>query len=91
MSLWDACQNGNLHFIQEYIRKENNSLKIASVAFGWLCQNGYLKFAKWLKAKFSINMHINNDFALRRTCRYGHLKVAKYLLNVDRAAMKHFV
>jgi hypothetical protein len=82
MSLFEACQRGDLSFFKERIRKlENSSLNAVSSAFCWVCRSGHLKVAKWIKANLSINVRIFSDTAFRWACENGHLRVAKWLLN----------
>ena len=38
--------------------------------------------AKWLISLGSVNIHANDEYAFRESCRNGHMDVAKWLISL---------
>ena len=61
----------------------NPSVDYNHTYFPEACKYGYLKVAKYLYKKYLIDIHIDNELALRWAYRNGHSNVIEWLYNLS--------
>ena len=46
------------------------------------CEHNYIEYVKYLIHEYNLNIHKSNEFLFRICCKYDHLDLAKYLINL---------
>ena len=52
------------------------------IIFSEICKRGFLEYATYLIDNHDIDIHNNNEYAFRLSCRYGQLKIAQWLIQL---------
>lgn len=87
LTLSMACQEGDLKTLQNLFAnkkiKSHHNHSFTSM-FNTVCEKGYLNIVQYLLTSPDTqdsfhNLHIQDDFWVKKTCENGHLDVIKYL------------
>lgn len=85
----DVCRNGHFEMTKFLLSIDIIQLiikiKTYQEAFHICCQNSHLEILKYLISyNKGIDIHENNDRALKTSCENNHLEVVKYLISLDK-------
>ena len=85
MVWWPCDHNSFLNSYQgdfdEFLQYFAENKPGARLVLYQACTDGYLDIVQWLVEERKVNIHDNNDVALRWACGNGHIQIAKWLVD----------
>lgn len=78
-SVKDGCEKGDPEVINWMIERGLRMRSIRDLPFRTLCKHGHLVLAKMIHEKFQVNIHAENDDAIRGSSVNGHIHVVEWL------------
>lgn len=79
----EALEDGNLEFFKHLLKEYKTEPIALHKALIKACECGQLEIIKYLFVNYDLNIHYNNDLAIRRAASNNHLNIVKYLLEDD--------
>lgn len=73
-------ENANIEFLKQLLSQYQIDALILHKSFVKACECGQLEMIKYLFANYNLNIHFDNDLAIRRAGSNNHINIVKYLL-----------
>lgn len=79
------CMNGHTNIVEWLLPIYHKQITsdVYDLVLRFSCRHGKLEIIKMICSVNKLNIRVNNDYAFRTSCEFGHLDVAKYLISLD--------